>query len=79
MPTQFEQIADMFCAIARNRPHDVAVVAPCGTDSVERRAYVHQTYRQMDEDSSRLAHGLAKLNTVHLRISKTVEISSMGR
>jgi acyl-CoA synthetase (AMP-forming)/AMP-acid ligase II len=61
MPTQFEQIADMFCAIARDRPHDVAVVAPCGTDSVGRRAYVHQTYRQMDEDSSRLAHGLAEL------------------
>ena len=61
MSTRFEQIADMFRAIALNRPHDVAVVAPCGTDPAGRRAYVHQTYRQMDEDSSRLAHGLAEL------------------
>jgi acyl-CoA synthetase (AMP-forming)/AMP-acid ligase II len=61
MLTKFEQIAEMFGAIARTRPHDVAVVQPCGTDATGRRAYVHQTYRQMDEDSSRLAHGLAEL------------------
>ena len=61
MLARFEQIADMFSAIARSRPHDVAVVQPCGTDATGRRAYVHQTYRQMDEDSSRLAYGLAEL------------------
>lgn len=61
MLARFEQIAEMFSAIARNRPHDVAVVQPCGTDATGRRAYVHQTYRQMDEDSSRLAYGLAEL------------------
>ncbi|MEA2829566.1 MAG: olefin beta-lactone synthetase [Bradyrhizobium sp.] len=61
MNPKFEQIADMFCSIARAKPHDVAVIAPFGTDGAARRAYVQQTYRQIDEDSSRLAYGLVNL------------------
>lgn len=58
---KFEQIAEMFRSIATSKPHDVAVIAPFGVDGAGRRAYVQQTYRQMDEDSSRLAHGLVNL------------------
>jgi acyl-CoA synthetase (AMP-forming)/AMP-acid ligase II len=61
MYQKFEQIAEMFCSIAREKPHDVAVIAPFGTDIAGRRAYVQQTYRQMDEDSSRLAYSLMNL------------------
>jgi acyl-CoA synthetase (AMP-forming)/AMP-acid ligase II len=61
MVPKFVQIAEMFCSIAKDKPYDVAVIAPFGIDGAGRRAYVQQTYRQIDDDSSRLAHGLVSL------------------
>ena len=44
--------------LARRQPHRLAVVCPCGRDARDRVRYTHLTYRQLDEESDRIAHGL---------------------
>ena len=51
-------IADPLKALARSQPQMLAVVWPHGRDRLVRPRYTHYTYRELDEDSDRLAHGL---------------------
>jgi acyl-CoA synthetase (AMP-forming)/AMP-acid ligase II len=51
-------IAAPLAALARSRPHTLAVVAPRGRDRLGRPRYRHLTYRELDEDSDLLARGL---------------------
>jgi acyl-CoA synthetase (AMP-forming)/AMP-acid ligase II len=48
-------------ALARKRPHALAVVCPHGRDRAGRVAYTHLTCRQLDAESDRLARGLHAL------------------
>lgn len=45
-------------AMARQRPDQVAVVQPLGRDATGRRRYASLTFRELDEDSERIAAGL---------------------
>jgi len=44
--------------MAARQPHTLAVVVPDGRDRSGRVRYTHLTYRQLDQDSDRIAHGL---------------------
>ena len=44
--------------MAMRQPHTMAVVVPDGRDRGGRVRYTHLTYRQLDRDSDRIAHGL---------------------
>ena len=44
--------------MAMRQPHTLAVVVPDGRDRGGRVRYTHLTYRQLDQDSDRIAHGL---------------------
>ncbi len=46
--------------MAITRPYQRAVVYPAGRDHNGRVAYAHLTFRQLDRESDRLAHGLGK-------------------
>ena len=46
-------------AMAAQQPHTLAVVVPEGRNRAGRVRYSHLTYRQLDEDSDRIASGLA--------------------
>jgi len=43
--------------MALRQPHTLAVVVPEGRDAGGRVRYTHLTYRQLEEDSNRIAHG----------------------
>ena len=43
--------------MAMRQPHTMAVVVPDGRDRGGRVRYTHLTYRQLDRDSSQIAHG----------------------
>ena len=47
--------------MAELRPYQRAVVSPVGRDSKGRVTYAHLTFRQLDEASDRLAHGLESI------------------
>jgi acyl-CoA synthetase (AMP-forming)/AMP-acid ligase II len=47
--------------MAQARPDALAVVEPLGYDSRGKRLYRHVTFRQLDQDSDRIAHGLRAL------------------
>lgn len=51
-------IASHLPRVAREQPFTPAVFAPAGRDARGRARYVHWTYRQLDEESDRLARGL---------------------
>ncbi len=51
-------IASHLTAMAARQPHTPAVFAPEGRSRGGRARYVHLTYRQLDEDSERIARGL---------------------
>jgi olefin beta-lactone synthetase len=51
-------IAAFLVAIAGEKPHTKAVVAPSGRDRAGRVRYTHLTYRQLDRDSDHIALGL---------------------
>jgi olefin beta-lactone synthetase len=51
-------IAIHLSSIAARRPSALAVVVPDGRDRVGRARYTHLTYRQLDQDSNWIAHGL---------------------
>jgi olefin beta-lactone synthetase len=48
-------------AMAQSRPEAVAIVEPLGYDRQGKRRYRHLTFRQLDQDSDRIARGLRKL------------------
>ena len=50
-------IAIHLSRMALRQPHTLAVVVPDGRGRGGRLRYMHMTYRQLDQDSDRLAHG----------------------
>src|SRR6185312_14898273 len=54
-------IAAHLTRMAQRQPYTLAVVAPAGRARSGRTRYVHLTYRQLDEDSDRIALGLQAL------------------
>jgi acyl-CoA synthetase (AMP-forming)/AMP-acid ligase II len=56
-------IAAGLCAVAARQPHVLAVVVPDGRDRAGRVRYTHLTYRQLDQDSDRIAAGLLATGT----------------
>ncbi|HUG94130.1 MAG TPA: fatty acid CoA ligase family protein [Planctomycetaceae bacterium] len=54
-------IAERLRATARERPFQRAVVCPAGRDRAGRVAYTQLTFRQLDQESDRLARGLAAM------------------
>ncbi len=51
-------VARRLTAMAQARPDAIAVVEPLDYDAQGRRRYRHVTFRQLDEDSDRIARGL---------------------
>ncbi len=51
-------IAHHLTRVAGERPYQPAIFAPAGRDMRGRPKYVHWTYKQLDEESDRLARGL---------------------
>ena len=47
--------------MADERPDAMAVAMPLGRDSQGRRQYAQMTFRQLDQDSSRIAAGLGQM------------------
>ena len=58
---QFLNIAGYLSRMAEERPFRRAVVAPAGRDRAGRVAYAHLTFRQLDQDSDRIAFGLENI------------------
>lgn len=54
-------VASRLIAGAESMPEAIAVVEPLGYDRGGRRRYRHVTFRELDEDSSRIARGLHAL------------------
>lgn len=54
-------IAAHLPAMAARQPHTLAVVFPAGRDRAGRVCYTHYTFRQLDDASDRLAHGLERI------------------
>ena len=57
-------IAEHLAETARRFPDKRAVVVPAGRDSTGRATYAHLTFKQLDEESDRCAHGLEKAGVV---------------
>lgn len=51
-------IASALTRMARERPHQIAIFVPCGSDLAGRPAHTHLTYAQLDEESDAIACGL---------------------
>ncbi|MCG3173248.1 MAG: Long-chain-fatty-acid--CoA ligase [Myxococcota bacterium] len=58
--SQVVNIANALTRIAGARPHAQAIVFPAGRTRDGRVTYAHLTYRQLDDDSSRIARGLVR-------------------
>ena len=56
--TEPANIAAFLVAMAGEKPHTKAVVAPSGRDRAGRVRYTHFTYRQLNRDSDHIALGL---------------------
>jgi len=54
-------VARRLSAMTESRPDAVAVVEPLGYDAHGKRNYRHVTFRQLDQDSDRIARGLRQL------------------
>lgn len=54
-------VASHLAAMAASRPNRRAVVCPHGRDRCGRVSYVHTTFRQLHEESDRIAHGLERI------------------
>jgi acyl-CoA synthetase (AMP-forming)/AMP-acid ligase II len=54
-------IASALTAQARERPHQIAIFVPCGSDIAGRPAHTHLTYAQLDEESDAIACGLDRV------------------
>jgi olefin beta-lactone synthetase len=57
-------VARRLSLMAETRPDAPAVVEPLGYDGQGKRIYRHVTFRQLDQDSDRIARGLRKLGAV---------------
>jgi olefin beta-lactone synthetase len=57
--TEPANIAAFLVAMADEKPHTKAVIAPSGRDRAGRVRYTHLTYKQLDRDSDQIALGLA--------------------
>jgi acyl-CoA synthetase (AMP-forming)/AMP-acid ligase II len=55
---QIVNIATPLQALARSQPHTLAIVQPRGRARHGRPQYTHYTYRELDEETDRLARGL---------------------
>ncbi len=51
-------VARRLAIVAQERPDAIAVVEPLGYDSKGQRQYRHFTFRELDQDSDRIARGL---------------------
>jgi olefin beta-lactone synthetase len=58
-------VAGRLSAMAASRPEAVAVVEPLGYDRQGKRCYRHVTFRELDEDSDRIARGLREWGVPH--------------
>lgn len=58
MTAQITNIAAYLPQMAATRPHALAIVFPHARDAQGKRAYTHYTYRQLDQRSDEIAHGL---------------------
>jgi acyl-CoA synthetase (AMP-forming)/AMP-acid ligase II len=56
-----QNVARRLAAMAQSRPEATAVVEPLDYDSAGRRRYRHVTFRELDEDSDRIARGLREM------------------
>jgi acyl-CoA synthetase (AMP-forming)/AMP-acid ligase II len=56
----YVNVSSYLTRMAIARPYQRAVVYPAGRDRNGRVAYAHLTFRQLDRESDRLAHGLVK-------------------
>jgi len=54
-------IASALTQMARDRPHQIAIFVPCGSDISGRPAHTHLTYAQLDEESDAIACGLDRV------------------
>lgn len=54
-------IASALTRMARERPHQIAIFVPCGSDLSGRPAHTHMTYAQLDEESDAVACGLTEI------------------
>jgi acyl-CoA synthetase (AMP-forming)/AMP-acid ligase II len=54
-------VAQRLTQMAQARPEAVAVVEPLGYDLHGKRQYRHVTFRELDQDSDRIARGLSRL------------------
>lgn len=59
--SQTVNVAARLVAMAQSTPEAVAVVEPLGYDRRGKRRYRHFTFRQLDEDSDRIARGLREM------------------
>jgi len=59
--TDTVNVATRLRRMAELHPYQRAVVAPVGRDAKGRITYAHLTFRQLDEASDRLAHGLESI------------------
>jgi len=60
-PSNSVNVASRLTAMARAMPDAIAVVEPLGYDSGGKRQYRRVTFRELDEDSGRIARGLRHL------------------
>ena len=58
-------IASYLTRTAKTQPHKRAVVYPAGRDKKGRIAYSHLTFKQLDQESDCLAHGLTAAGVAH--------------
>ncbi len=56
----FVNIAAHLPEMARSRPFAPAVVCPAGRDRAGRTRYTHWTFRKLDRESDKMAHGLVR-------------------
>jgi acyl-CoA synthetase (AMP-forming)/AMP-acid ligase II len=59
--TQPLNVAARLTTMARQMPEAIAVVETLGYDRQGKRRYQHVTFRQLDEDSDRIANGLRRM------------------
>ena len=59
-PAEVVNVATHLTRMAREQPYKRAVVYPAGRDRHNRVTYAHLTFRQLEQEVDRLAHGLKK-------------------
>ncbi len=56
----FTNVSTYLTLMADRKPYQAAVVFPNGTDSSGRMRYCHYTFRQLEDETNRIGHGLIK-------------------